>query len=429
MSIIEEFLEQYNRQYDFYTELARIGSNQLEQELAKRGIKAIVSYRAKKPDRLKAKLEQRNKENPYKNVASVFDDIVDLAGVRVALYFPSDRELVDEIIKEIFNVKKMKKFPGESHVPKFNKRFSGYWASHYRVNVTGVEKSRKRYESALFEIQVASVLMHAWSEVEHDLVYKPLSGDLSEEEYAILDEINGLVITGEIALERLQKAMTKRTNESNRINNRYELTSLITSSLNKNYLKKLKLGDTKILFNYLKDTEGFSADKFNDYISRVNQSEKETISDQLFTMILDDTYSDIKNKNYLEKYFERSLGTARDYSGFESFVKTWIVLEKAVTHINREHNKRHKKFFTAKFEHLVELELISSEEALELNDFRRIRNNLLHGFETPPDNELSAACTRLIELTNKVVESIKDATTKDTLSGELVSIRENKHNK
>ena len=47
--------------------------------------------------------------------------------------------------------------------------------------------------------------MHAWSEVEHDLVYKPLAGDLSEEELAILDEINGLVLTGEIALERLQK--------------------------------------------------------------------------------------------------------------------------------------------------------------------------------------------------------------------------------
>ncbi|WDF91902.1 GTP pyrophosphokinase [Aeromonas hydrophila] len=429
MSIIEEFLEQYNRQYDFYTELAKIGSNQLEHELAKRGIKAIVSYRAKKPDRLKAKLEQRNTENPYKNIVSVFDDIVDLAGVRVALYFPSDRELVDQIIKEIFNVKKTKKFPGESHIPKFNKRFSGYWASHYRVNVKGVEKSQKRYETALFEIQVASVLMHAWSEVEHDLVYKPLSGSLSEEEYAILDEINGLVITGEIALERLQKAITTRANKSNRINNRYELTSLITSSLNNNYLKKLKLGDTKIIFNYLSETNDFSVEKLNEYISRVNQSENETISDQLFTMILEDTYNDIKNKNYLEKYFERSLGPARDYSGFESFVKAWIVLEKAVTQINREHNKHYKKFFTAKFENLVELALISKDEALELNDFRKIRNNLLHGYETPPDNELSQACKRLIELTNKILEPIKDASVRDELTIELFSIKEGKYNK
>ena len=42
--------------------------------------------------------------------------------------------------------------------------------------------------------------MHAWSEVEHDLVYKPLQGTLSDEELAILDELNGLVLAGEIAL-------------------------------------------------------------------------------------------------------------------------------------------------------------------------------------------------------------------------------------
>ena len=44
--------------------------------------------------------------------------------------------------------------------------------------------------------------MHAWSEVEHDLIYKPLQGTLSKEELAILDELNGLVLAGEIALER-----------------------------------------------------------------------------------------------------------------------------------------------------------------------------------------------------------------------------------
>ncbi|EJR0963250.1 TPA: hypothetical protein NJ348_004512 [Vibrio parahaemolyticus] len=86
-AVIEDFLEQYNRQYDYYTELARLGSNQLEHELAKRGIKAIVSYRAKKPERLKSKLHQRHSDKEYKKVSDIFDDIVDLAGVRVALSF------------------------------------------------------------------------------------------------------------------------------------------------------------------------------------------------------------------------------------------------------------------------------------------------------------------------------------------------------
>lgn len=58
---------------------------------------------------------------------------------------------------------------------------------------------RKNTDRRASEIQVASLIMHAWSEVEHDLIYKPMQGTLSEEELSILDELNGLVLAGEIA--------------------------------------------------------------------------------------------------------------------------------------------------------------------------------------------------------------------------------------
>ena len=66
------------------------------------------------------------------------------------------------------------------------------------------EESDKRYTEARVEVQVASVLMHAWSEVEHDLIYKPLEGELSH--YDVTHMLNGLVASGEIALEQLQRA-------------------------------------------------------------------------------------------------------------------------------------------------------------------------------------------------------------------------------
>ena len=83
-----------------------------------------------------------------------------------------------------------KRFPEDSKAPTYDKRFSGYWAAHYRVHLrdTSLNDAQKRYGQARIEIQVASVLMHAWAEVEHDLVYKPQQGTLSEDEYAILDE-------------------------------------------------------------------------------------------------------------------------------------------------------------------------------------------------------------------------------------------------
>ena len=200
MSVINEFLHLYNTQYDFYYKLSHIASTKLETEIANRGIKASVSYRAKSPDSLKEKLRKRT-DKKYRKVQDIFNDIIDLAGVRVALYFPSDRDLVDEIVNDLFEVKKKKKFPESSHDPEPSKRFSGYWATHYRVVLNNADKENSRYLNTIFEIQVASLLMHAWAEVEHDLVYKPFSGELSEEELAVLDQINGLVLSGEIALE------------------------------------------------------------------------------------------------------------------------------------------------------------------------------------------------------------------------------------
>lgn len=70
--------------------------------------------------------------------------------------------------------------------------------------------------------------MHAWSEVEHDLDYKPLAGPLSWGEHAILDELNGLVLAGEIALERLQDAGQSRVaSAGSSFANHYELASYL----------------------------------------------------------------------------------------------------------------------------------------------------------------------------------------------------------
>jgi ppGpp synthetase/RelA/SpoT-type nucleotidyltranferase len=229
MSIIDNFINQYKREYDFYKQLARHANDVLESEIVNRGIRAIVSNRAKRADRLKEKLENRNRTTRYKSKRAIEKDIIDLAGLRVALYFPSERVMLDQVVTDLFEVVETKEFPENVHKPKHKKRFSGYWATHYRVKLKISDDMDRRFIDTTFEIQVASVLMHAWSEVEHDLVYKPSSGQLSNEELSILDEINGLVIVGEIALERLQKAIMERTKNQTDITDKYELTSLLFS--------------------------------------------------------------------------------------------------------------------------------------------------------------------------------------------------------
>jgi len=50
--LIKQFLSQYKKEFDFYEMAGRIGAQQLENRLGASGIRAIVTSRAKSPNRL-----------------------------------------------------------------------------------------------------------------------------------------------------------------------------------------------------------------------------------------------------------------------------------------------------------------------------------------------------------------------------------------
>ncbi|MGC0804072.1 RelA/SpoT domain-containing protein [Pantoea agglomerans] len=250
--VISLFMERYNKEFDFYSNLSKKVEDDLRVKLHSLGVRAIVSSRAKSLKRLRDKIIDRNVAHSYSSVESIYSDIVDLAGVRVALYFPGDMTKVEEIILKEFDIEGVpKEFPEKKRRVKKNtsyeKVFSGYAAKHFRVKIKGVGRYSNNYP---VEIQVASVLMHAWSEVEHDLVYKPLQGNLSEEELMILDEINGLVLSGNLALQRLQLAGLKRTESDNyEFKNHYDLALFFISCLHEDNIDSVNFND---IFKLLK---------------------------------------------------------------------------------------------------------------------------------------------------------------------------------
>jgi ppGpp synthetase/RelA/SpoT-type nucleotidyltranferase len=414
MKIIEDFIQQYNKEYDYYQKLSQIIAGQIEDQLFKRGIKAIVTFRAKRPDRLKDKLLKRNDEKQYKSVVEVFEDIVDLSGIRVSLYFPSEREIVDEVINELFVIEKKKIFPTEAHKPVHTKRFSGYWATHYRVKLKA-EASLKRYADTIAEIQVASVLMHAWSEVEHDLVYKPFSGNLSGGELAILDEINGLVLSGEIALERLQIAMSERTKKQTDITDKYELTNFLLNSLDKDYINKIKIGDTHLLSNYLKTFKKLDTSTFQDYIGKINFELPESVTDQLLYMLLVEFNSNLN----LKDYFKNIQLSDRRASTFESFIKYWVILEKASREFLSEEERKSRKYLIPDFKILQDIKVISHLETNDLKRLRRVRNELLHGIESTAELTLKDSLTILKKITVKVVDNVPKLSIRKKLQKEI----------
>jgi len=409
MDLIDRFIERYRREFDFFDQAARLAHGQLDSALASSGIQAMVTYRAKRPDRLEQKLRQRDKSKQYANTQDIYDDIVDFAGVRVALYFPGARGEVDKVIQANFNIEgEPKKFP-QASTPTYDKRFSGYWATHYRVRLRDhyLQEPQKRYADASVEIQVASVLMHAWSEVEHDLVYKPLQGSLSEDEYAILDELNGLVLAGEIALERLQRAIAARvTREGTPFTSHYELASFLqrcAAPILKADVNDSALGRVDALYELLVRLELNTPEHVRPLVSAIHPDvEKRTISDQLVDQIMESdpkryrVYAEIRRKYEHEpkvagsnveplKHEEAVLG---------AFMRNWIELERHISLTLRAQGLEGPQFIANRsvLERFVGLE---PEMRREIDRIRVIRNKAVHGRQELDVGELKDATRSL----------------------------------
>ncbi len=249
--VADEFVASFRKHWSAYRAEAAALAMEVERLLARQGIQGVVTHRAKAPERLAAKLSARATERgqPYGDARAIREDLADLIGVRVALYFPDDRERVASALARAFDIVERRDHLGnqERHGSRAP-RFSGYWAQHFRV-----ARSVSRH-AIIAEIQVASVLMTAWSQVAHDLTYKPLNGGLSDTEEALLDQLNGLVLAGETALEQLHAAMRARLRRTDApFANPYELSAWLARTRRKASRSADNLGRVDRLFALLRE--------------------------------------------------------------------------------------------------------------------------------------------------------------------------------
>ena len=99
-------------------------------------------------------------------------EIKDMAGIRVITYLESDVAKVAEIIENLFDIDRDNSLD-QSQLLGSDKL--GYRSVHY---VAKFNRRRcnlpeyKPYKNLPFEIQIRSILQHAWAEIEHDRNYK-----------------------------------------------------------------------------------------------------------------------------------------------------------------------------------------------------------------------------------------------------------------
>lgn len=259
--VIESFLANYLRFQDYYRRAAELCHDMCHDALRTSGIRHISTFRAKGVGRLRDKLYQRVPKNSYATEADILNDIVDLCGVRIALYLPGQRDDAVRLLSDLLDIEHVRTFPAPDEKRRGNEAyvytFSGYAATHLHARMkaaqlSGDTETAEAYTSARIEIQVASVLTHAWAEVEHDLVYKPVQGELTLAEYAWLDQVNGLVAAGDFALEQLQRTMLERgaaTGEA--FENHYDLASYIHSRVARSKRPEPRMGRADLLLEFL----------------------------------------------------------------------------------------------------------------------------------------------------------------------------------
>lgn len=406
---ISDFIDRYSREFDFYEEAARKADALLTADLSEAGVRCIVSNRAKSIDRLEAKCRQRNAKRlePYSSVDEIVSDIVDLAGVRVALYFPGHRIHVDGAIKRRFDVLESKDFPEGGKTRVGNPRFSGYSAMHYRVKLrTGdLGDGEERFSTAKIGIQVASVFMHGWAEVEHDLVYKPATERLSEEEYALLDQLNGLAIAAEIGLERLQRANERRVAEQDRkFGDRYELTTYLIEHPDMPVpadVAKSGLGRIDWLFELLTRLGKTTPAQLDKYLSALHDDlERRPLAEQVIDNLLagDDSRYEVFSEIQRGSSYPLERGDSAVEEPIGMFLSRWIDLERFERDLAGNDQRERRRPVGAR---LRALEL-APDTRREFDALRRMRNDLVHGIRSFDAIELLQASERLDVIINEI---------------------------
>jgi ppGpp synthetase/RelA/SpoT-type nucleotidyltranferase len=166
--------DDYEKKYEaLYAEHARVVREILEKSIA--GAEGVprpqsIQCRAKEAGHLKPKLAARG----LLESSTIEEEIKDLAGVRLIFYTNTEVErfLNSRLIPENFEVQWDQT---RIHHPTDENANQRYQAIHYIVTLndtrTGLAEYAK-FKGLRCEVQIQTILIHAWAETSHDITYK-----------------------------------------------------------------------------------------------------------------------------------------------------------------------------------------------------------------------------------------------------------------
>lgn len=206
---IATLVEKYLRERDRFDKMASLVARHLSAQLRASAIPHVPTFRAKDPESLRLKLTADSQNHEFASFEREFGpNVLDLAGVRMLLYRQSDVEPTCTVIEELFAV------PNEA---RFRKNFvdaAGYQARHrvvaMRDEMLASDSSFVNLEGVFCEIQVVTLGDHIWNELEHDIRYKPPSGEPTVEQTGLLAVLRDQLNSVRTTVERLMDATERQ---------------------------------------------------------------------------------------------------------------------------------------------------------------------------------------------------------------------------
>ncbi|MGM0418108.1 MAG: GTP pyrophosphokinase [Thermodesulfobacteriota bacterium] len=167
MGINDQLVQDYDEKVGYYVRFCERIRFILEDLIIKEGL-YINSIHSRTKSK-KSFIKKINRPDvSYKDIS----DVTDIAGLRVTTYFSSDVDKVAEIVKRKFIIDHENST--DKRDIKDPDRF-GYLSLHYVVNLKPSDMTKTDcnfLKDLKAEIQIRSILQHAWAEIEHDLGYK-----------------------------------------------------------------------------------------------------------------------------------------------------------------------------------------------------------------------------------------------------------------
>ena len=162
-----ELLEQYRSLLPVLTKMAEVIPERLKEFFSEAGIiVASVEHRVKAEESLAGKLKLKG--GKYKDVF----DITDLVGIRVITFYIDDVDKVASIVERLFDI------DWENSIDKRKAHeidSFGYLSLHYICSIPEsayMDPEHPELNKIRFEVQMRTVLQHAWANMNHDTGYK-----------------------------------------------------------------------------------------------------------------------------------------------------------------------------------------------------------------------------------------------------------------